>query len=66
MEIADLPALVEAMGDVPVVVDNTFATPCLFRPMDHGAKLVFHKRVEILERPRRCDAQESLPEIALL
>lgn len=48
MEIADLPALVEAMGDVPVVVDNTFATPCLFRPMDHGAKLVFHSASKYL------------------
>lgn len=48
MEIADLPALVEAMGDVPVVVDNTFATPCLFRPMNHGAKLVFHSASKYL------------------
>lgn len=48
MEIVDLPALVAAMGDVPIVVDNTFATPCLFRPMDHGAKLVFHSASKYL------------------
>jgi cystathionine beta-lyase/cystathionine gamma-synthase len=48
MEVVDLPALVDAMGDVPVVVDNTFATPCLFRPMKHGAKLVFHSASKYL------------------
>jgi cystathionine beta-lyase/cystathionine gamma-synthase len=48
MEVVDLPALVDAMGDVPVVVDNTFATPCLFRPMEHGAKLVFHSASKYL------------------
>jgi len=48
MEVVDLPTLVDAMGDVPVVVDNTFATPCLFRPMEHGAKLVFHSASKYL------------------
>jgi cystathionine beta-lyase/cystathionine gamma-synthase len=48
MEVVDLPALVDAMGEVPVVVDNTFATPCLFRPMEHGAKLVFHSASKYL------------------
>ena len=48
LEVVDLPALVEAMGEVPVVVDNTFATPCLFRPMEHGAKLVFHSASKYL------------------
>jgi O-succinylhomoserine sulfhydrylase len=48
MEVVDLSALVEAMGEVPVVVDNTFATPCLFRPMEHGAKLVFHSASKYL------------------
>ncbi|HYR11562.1 MAG TPA: O-acetylhomoserine aminocarboxypropyltransferase/cysteine synthase family protein [Longimicrobium sp.] len=27
---------------VPVVVDNTFATPFLFRPIEHGADVVLH------------------------
>ena len=48
MEVVDLPALVDAMGNVPVVVDNTFATPCLFRPFEHGAKLVFHSASKYL------------------
>ncbi|MDA1164131.1 MAG: PLP-dependent aspartate aminotransferase family protein [Planctomycetota bacterium] len=48
LEVVDLQALVNAMGEVPVVVDNTFATPCLFRPMEHGAKLVFHSASKYL------------------
>jgi len=48
LEVVDLPRLVEAMGEVPVVVDNTFATPCLFRPLEHGAKLVFHSASKYL------------------
>lgn len=48
MEVVDLPAVVETMGEIPVVVDNTFATPCLFRPMEHGAKLVFHSASKYL------------------
>lgn len=48
MEIVDLPVLVNALGEIPVAVDNTFATPCLFRPIDHGAKLVFHSASKYL------------------
>ena len=48
IEVTDLPALVAAMGEVPVVVDNTFATPCLLRPLEHGAQLVFHSASKYL------------------
>ncbi|MHC4875945.1 MAG: trans-sulfuration enzyme family protein [Planctomycetota bacterium] len=48
MEVVDLPAVVAAMDEVPVVVDNTFATPCLFRPIDHGAAIVFHSASKYL------------------
>ena len=48
MEVVDLPAIVAAVGEVPVVVDNTFATPCLFRPIDHGAAMVFHSASKYL------------------
>jgi cystathionine beta-lyase/cystathionine gamma-synthase len=48
MEVADIRAIVDVMGDVPVVVDNTFATPCLLRPLEHGAKLVFHSASKYL------------------
>lgn len=42
MEVADLPAIASSVGEVPLLVDNTFATPCLVRPIEHGARLVFH------------------------
>jgi cystathionine beta-lyase/cystathionine gamma-synthase len=48
MEVADLPAIVKALGTVPLLVDSTFATPCLSRPVEHGAKLVFHSASKYL------------------
>ena len=48
MEVADLPVLAAAMGAVPLVVDNTFATPCLLKPLEHGARLVFHSASKYL------------------
>lgn len=38
----DIAAVVAQAGDVPVLVDNTFATPVLQRPAEHGAALVVH------------------------
>lgn len=42
--VCDLPAVVEAAHEhgAIVVVDNTFATPVLFRPLEHGADIVLH------------------------
>lgn len=42
VDVADIPALVEAANsvDVPVFVDNTFATPYLYRPAEDGAAVV--------------------------
>lgn len=48
VEVIDLPAIAELVGEIPVVVDNTFATPCLFRPLEYGAKLVFHSASKYL------------------
>ncbi len=48
VEVIDLPAIAELLGEIPVVVDNTFATPCLFRPLEYGAKLVFHSASKYL------------------
>ncbi|MBS0266729.1 MAG: aminotransferase class I/II-fold pyridoxal phosphate-dependent enzyme [Planctomycetes bacterium] len=48
MEVADLPAIVSALGSVPLLVDSTFATPCLLRPIEQGAKLVFHSASKYL------------------
>jgi len=33
---------------VPVLVDNTFATPALFRPLEHGATVVMHSVTKYL------------------
>ena len=44
VDVADVPAIVEAANSlkepVPVYVDNTFATPYLYRPADDGAAVV--------------------------
>lgn len=33
---------------VPVIVDNTFATPWLFRPLEHGADIVVHSATKFM------------------
>lgn len=33
---------------IPVVVDNTFATPWLFRPLEHGADIVVHSATKFM------------------
>lgn len=48
VEVTDIPAIVRALGSVPLLVDNTFATPSLLRPMDHGAQLVWHSASKYL------------------
>jgi cystathionine beta-lyase/cystathionine gamma-synthase len=48
MEVADLPAIVAACGSVPLLVDSTFATPCLLKPLAMGARLVFHSASKYL------------------
>nr|CEL21156.1 Methionine gamma-lyase [Kibdelosporangium sp. MJ126-NF4]CTQ96278.1 Methionine gamma-lyase (EC 4.4.1.11) [Kibdelosporangium sp. MJ126-NF4] len=44
----DIAAVAEAAGTVPVLVDNTFATPVLQRPAEHGAKIVMHSATKFL------------------
>jgi cystathionine beta-lyase/cystathionine gamma-synthase len=39
---------VQQAGDVPVMVDATFATPMLCRPLAHGATLVLHSATKAL------------------
>ncbi|MFF2302186.1 trans-sulfuration enzyme family protein [Streptomyces sp. NPDC058128] len=48
--VSDVPALaaVAAGAGVPVAVDNTFASPLLFRPLDHGADIVIHSATKYL------------------
>lgn len=44
----DIEAVVAAAGDVPVLVDNTFATPVLQNPARHGAALTLHSATKFL------------------
>ncbi|GAA0649408.1 O-acetylhomoserine aminocarboxypropyltransferase/cysteine synthase family protein [Salarchaeum japonicum] len=47
---ADLERLADIAhdNDVPFVVDNTFATPALCRPLEHGADIVWHSTTKWL------------------
>jgi methionine-gamma-lyase len=44
----DIAALAEFCGDVPLLVDNTFATPILQQPGRLGANLVLHSATKFL------------------
>jgi methionine-gamma-lyase len=48
MPVADLAALAETKGDGLLVVDNTFASPVLCRPREHGADVVVHSATKYL------------------
>lgn len=48
LALADIAAVVSAAGDVPVLVDNTFATPILQNPIELGASLVLHSATKFL------------------
>lgn len=48
LELVDIAEIVAAAGDVPVVVDNTFATPLLQNPLDHGAAMSLHSATKYL------------------
>ena len=47
-DLVDIEAVVAAADGVPVLVDNTFATPVLQRPARHGASLVLHSATKYL------------------
>jgi methionine-gamma-lyase len=48
LELVDIAAVARQAGDVPVLVDNTFATPVLQQPARHGASLVLHSATKYL------------------
>lgn len=48
LEVVDVAALAAALGDVPLVVDSTFTTPELIRPLDQGAVIVLHSASKYL------------------
>ncbi len=48
LELVDIKAVVKQAGEVPVLVDSTFATPVLQRPLELGASLVLHSATKFL------------------
>ncbi len=48
LAMVDIAAVCAAAGDVPVMVDNTFATPILQQPLRHGAAYVVHSATKFL------------------
>jgi O-acetylhomoserine (thiol)-lyase len=48
--VADIEAISEIAHDagIPLVVDSTFATPYLCKPMDHGADIVVHSATKFI------------------
>ena len=49
-DVLDLDAIAAIAHDngIPVIVDNTFSTPFLFRPIEHGADIVVHSATKFL------------------
>jgi cystathionine gamma-synthase/methionine-gamma-lyase len=48
LELVDIAAVVTQAGEVPVLVDNTFATPVLQQPLAHGATLSVHSATKFI------------------
>jgi O-acetylhomoserine (thiol)-lyase len=49
-DIPDVDAIAEIAHShqIPVVIDNTFGTPYLFRPLEHGADIVVHSATKFI------------------
>lgn len=49
-DIADIDAIAEIAhaNKIPLVIDSTFATPFLFRPIEHGADIVVHSATKFI------------------
>jgi O-acetylhomoserine (thiol)-lyase len=50
LEVLDVPRVAALAHDhgLPLLVDSTFTTPCLMRPFEHGADLVYHSATKFL------------------
>lgn len=44
----DALAAIAHKNGIPLIVDNTFATPYLFRPIEHGADIVIHSATKFI------------------
>ena len=47
LDLEAIAAIAHANG-TPVIIDNTFSTPFLFRPIEHGADIVVHSATKFL------------------
>ena len=47
IDIEEVAAIAHRSG-IPLIVDNTFATPYLFRPIEHGADIVVHSATKFI------------------
>ena len=49
-DVLDLEAIADIAhaNGIPVIIDNTFSTPFLFRPIEHGADIVVHSATKFL------------------
>lgn len=48
LQLLDLDDICAQAGEIPVLVDNTFATPILQQPMSQGAALVLHSATKFI------------------
>jgi O-acetylhomoserine (thiol)-lyase len=50
LEVLDVPVIAEIAhaAGLPLLIDSTFTTPYLMRPIEHGADLVFHSATKFL------------------
>lgn len=48
LDLVDIADVVARAGAAPVLVDNTFATPVLQQPLDHGAALSVHSATKFI------------------
>lgn len=48
LDLVDIASVVAAAGDVPVLVDNTFATPILQNPLELGAAMSLHSATKYI------------------
>jgi O-acetylhomoserine (thiol)-lyase len=49
-DVLDISAVADVAhrNDIPLVMDNTFATPAICRPIDHGADIVVHSATKFI------------------
>ncbi|MBI2680466.1 MAG: O-acetylhomoserine aminocarboxypropyltransferase/cysteine synthase [Candidatus Solibacter usitatus] len=50
MNVLDIAAVAEIahQAGIPLVIDHTFASPCLCRPIEHGADIVLHSATKFI------------------